>query len=133
MSVLNRFRRTSIWSLEVGDVIRFRAYHQSRTGYIVRLRGKGRIEALDRHPAEDPGRDPYIEGRIWSRGNILHGFRLTDGDAVYRQTGARSSAPPTKDREGRGQRGSTDAAYPSDRRPRERAGGEETEPRAGEQ
>ena len=112
MSVLNRFRRTSIWSLEVGDVIRFRVLHQSRTGYIAQVRGKGRIETLDRHQTTEPGVDPYVEGLLQDRSGIMQPFKLTEHETVYRRATARSRAP-------RPQRATPVADQPgSDPRPR---------------
>ena len=93
MLMLRRFRRTSIWELAVGDIIRFRALHQSRTGFIVPLKGKGRIEILDRYPAPEHGELPYVQGVVRDRHGIRQHFRLTDSQQVYRKAGARRSAP----------------------------------------
>jgi len=84
MSVLNRFRRTGIWSVEVGDVIRFQAVYQSRTGFLVRLQGKGRVETLQRRTTTDGEEPTFIEGMLRDRHGIRQRFELTEDQQVYR-------------------------------------------------
>jgi hypothetical protein len=93
MSVLSRFRRISVWSLEVGDVIRFRALHQSKSGFIVRLKGHGRIAALDRHKKPAGAEPPYVEGMLQDHSGILSRFKLDEHQQVFRLRRAKDGAP----------------------------------------
>jgi hypothetical protein len=92
MTVLSRFRRTSIWDVRVGDVVRYNVLYQSRSGFIVRLRGSGRIDSLSRHIAPE-GREPaHIEGLLRDGHGIVQRFNLTEQQRLYRRvlTGAQS-------------------------------------------
>jgi hypothetical protein len=96
MIALPRFRRTDIWSLRVGDVIRYRALHQSRTGFIARLGGRGRIETLSRHAATEREEAPHVEGTLRDKHGIVQGFNLTEQQRVYRKAAARTPIQPSE-------------------------------------
>ena len=92
MAALSRFRRTSIWDVRKGDEVRYNALFQSRTGFIVRLRAKGRIEALSQHFVSEGAESAHIEGLLRDRYGIVQRFKLTEDQRIYRRVVAAASS-----------------------------------------
>jgi hypothetical protein len=88
MMALNRFRRDDISNLRVGDLVRYNVLYQSRTGFVVRLRGRGRIETLNRHVDAAGSELAFVEGLLRDDHGIVTQFKLTGKQRVYRKTRA---------------------------------------------
>jgi hypothetical protein len=86
MPALLRFRREDIQNLRVGDVIRYQAIHQSRTGYLSKAKVRGTIMTLENKPAA-AGQPASVEGLLRDRHGVIQRFKVTDRERVRRKVG----------------------------------------------
>jgi hypothetical protein len=82
---LNHYRRVDVQNLQVGDVIRSKVLYQSRTGMIVRIKFRGRIESI-MSEAVPAGQHPsFVEGRLREEHGIVQSFKFANRDRVDRR------------------------------------------------
>jgi hypothetical protein len=85
MTGFNRLRRVDISSLRVGQVIRSKVFYQSRTGMIVRIWVRGRIEKITSEEMPTGQPPSFVEGLLRDKDGITQSFRLTRAERVYRK------------------------------------------------
>jgi hypothetical protein len=95
MAPWSRFHRADIDSLRVGDEIDAKALFQSRTGFIVESRVRGKILSLSGLDRAAPPESRFVTGTVLDKHGIVYGFRLTGQDRIRRRSGRTVEPTPS--------------------------------------